>query len=118
MHVYVRVCVCVRERPCACVCTCVCVRVVLTCAGDGGRVAERAVVAVLAVAAPWALAVVEAVGGAAGALEVLGGRLEEPPAARWGPQKKKEIGWLHGELRRRYIESHVDTCRRESQLHC
>lgn len=56
----------------------------LTGAGHRRGVRERPVVAVLAVAAPGALAVVEAVRRTARALKVLGRGLVETPAARCG----------------------------------
>lgn len=61
----------------------------LTCAGHRRRVRECSVVAVLAVAAPGALAVVEAVRRTARALKVLGGRLVETTTARCGREKKR-----------------------------
>lgn len=60
-----------------------------TGAGRRRRVGQRSVVAVLAVAAPRALAAVEAVRRTARALEVLGGRLVEAPAACCGGGKKR-----------------------------
>lgn len=60
-----------------------------TGAGHGRGVGQGSVVAVLAVAAPRALAVVEAVRWAARALQVLGGRLVEAPAARCGGSEEK-----------------------------
>lgn len=61
----------------------------LTCAGHRRRVRECSVVAVLAVAAPGALAVVEAVRRTTRALKVLGGRLVETTTACCRRGKKK-----------------------------
>lgn len=67
----------------------------LTCAGHGRRIRQRPVVAVLAVAAPRALAVVEAVRWTARALQVLRRRLVEASAARCrreGEEEEEEEG--------------------------
>lgn len=64
----------------------------LTCAGHRRGVGEGSVVAVLAVAAPRALAVVEAVRRTARALEVLRGRLVEAAAARCEGKERKRRG--------------------------
>lgn len=64
----------------------------LTRAGHRRRVGEGSVVAVLAVAAPRALAVVEAVRRTARALEVLRGRLVEAATARCEGKERKRRG--------------------------
>lgn len=68
----------------------------LTCAGHRRRVGERSVVAVLAIAAPGALAVVVAVRRTAGTLQVLGGGLVEAATTCCFSEIKKEKGRKRG----------------------